>query len=54
MASRIIHLAVSKIVAEYFNLDIGRFNLGNLLPDLHTNTKEAKAVSHFRIVREPY
>ena len=54
MASRIIHLAVSKIVAEHFDLDIGRFNLGNLLPDLHTNTKEEKSVSHFRIVREPY
>ncbi|WP_066505309.1 zinc dependent phospholipase C family protein [Abyssisolibacter fermentans] len=54
MASRIIHLAVSERVAEHFGLDLGRFNLGNLLPDLHENTRESKAISHFRIAREPY
>lgn len=54
MASRIIHLVISQIICEYFDLDTGRFNLGNLLPDLHANTKEAKATSHFRILREPY
>ena len=54
MASRIIHLAISEIVTEYFDLDLIRFNLGNLLPDLHENTREAKAISHFRIEREPY
>ncbi len=54
MASRIIHLAVSERVAEHFGLDLGRFNLGNLLPDLHDNTRESKAVSHFRIARELY
>lgn len=54
MASRMIHLAISKIVAEHFDLDLMRFNLGNLLPDLHENTREAKAISHFRIEREPY
>jgi hypothetical protein len=54
MASRIMHLAISERVAEHFGLDLMRFNLGNLLPDLHENTKEAKAISHFRIKREPY
>ncbi len=54
MASRIMHLAVSERIAEYFSLDLHRFNLGNLLPDLHENTRESKAISHFRIEREPY
>lgn len=54
MASRIIHLAISEKVAEHFDLDLMRFNLGNLVPDLHENTKEAKAISHFRIERESY
>lgn len=54
MASRMMHLAISERVAENFGLDLMRFNLGNLLPDLHENTREAKAISHFRIEREPY
>lgn len=54
MASRMMHLAISERVAEHFGLDLMRFNLGNLLPDLHENTREAKAISHFRIEREPY
>jgi len=54
MASRIMHLAVSEKVAKHFELDLGRFNYGNLLPDAHESTREAKAVSHFRIRREAY
>lgn len=49
-----MHLAISEKVAKYFNLDSGRFNYGNLLPDAHESSKEAKAISHFRIIREPY
>lgn len=54
MASRIMHLAISETIANHFGLDLMRFNLGNLLPDLHEDTKEGKAISHFRIKREPY
>ena len=54
LASRLIHLAISKLVGEYFGLNLKRFNLGNLLPDLHENTKESSVISHFRIDREPY
>lgn len=54
MASRVIHLAVSKRIAVYFGLSLERFNLGNLLPDLHAGTRESKAMSHFRIIQEPY
>lgn len=49
-----MHLAISEKVAEHFDLDLMRFNLGNLLPDLHENTKEVKAISHFRNERESY
>ncbi len=54
MASRIMHLAVSERIARHFGLELGRFNLGNLLPDLHEGTRESKAISHFRIIRESY
>lgn len=54
MASRMIHLAISKIVGEHLGLNLKRFSLGNLLPDLHENTKESRAISHFRIDKEPY
>ena len=54
MASRMIHLAISKLIGEHLGLNLKRFNLGNLLPDLHENTKESRAISHFRIDREPY
>lgn len=45
---------MSERIAEHFELDLKRFNLGNLLPDLHEGTREAKGTSHFRISREPY
>lgn len=54
MPSRIIHLVISEKIAKHFRLTLGRFNFGNLLPDAHGKTRETKAASHFRILRESY
>lgn len=54
MASALMHLAVAQEIAKRFEIDIRKFKYGNLLPDSTNNNPGAKALSHFRIQREPY
>jgi len=51
-----MHLVIAKEVAKHLDLDVQRFNLGNLLPDatLDGRNSIAKSKSHFRIEKEPY
>ncbi|WP_105616123.1 hypothetical protein [Vallitalea okinawensis] len=49
VASRIIHLVISKKVSQNFDFDALKFSVGNLLPDCHERNNEAKYMSHFRI-----
>lgn len=53
MSSRMIHLAISKKICEELNLHVGKFNFGNLLPDLYQEDK-GKDSSHYRIKKETY
>lgn len=48
MGSRIMHLAIGKLIKNELNYG-DRFLLGNLLPDAHEKSHEAKALSHFKL-----
>ena len=49
MASWIIHLTIAQKVAQSIDLNLGRFYLGSLLPDVTLQNKLTKEKSHFRI-----
>ncbi|WP_430883389.1 hypothetical protein [Fusibacter sp. JL216-2] len=54
MASSIMHLAVANEISKVYRPNAGRFNLGNLLPDILAKNKSDKNNTHFRIEKEPY
>jgi len=54
MASWLMHLAIAKAVTKHLDLNVRKFNFGNLLPDASMQDPITKSKSHFRIEREPY